>query len=106
MKRKARAALLGLVLLAGCSAGSTSPAPIVTPTGVHCAEGDPCWDCSSMGNKRCGPMVNGLKAEDAAHDRVQELGKDGNVWSCWSEINMEMPDGYEVICQDGNGALR
>ena len=95
MKRKARAALLGLVLLAGCSAGSTQPTPVVTPTGVHCAEGDPCWDCSSMGNKRCGPMINGVQAQQEAYERQASLGDE---YQCWSEVNLEQPDGYEVLC--------
>lgn len=28
-------------------------ASATTPT--YCAEDDPCWDCTTMGNKVCGP---------------------------------------------------
>jgi hypothetical protein len=25
------------------------------PVPTHCAEDDPCWNCHTMGNHRCGP---------------------------------------------------
>lgn len=47
---RAAAVVLMLLLTAnGCPA--EQPAK---PT-QHCAEGDSCWDCKRMGNKRCGP---------------------------------------------------
>ncbi|MFD0918875.1 hypothetical protein [Saccharopolyspora rosea] len=32
------------------------PVPSPTPPAVqHCEEDQPCWDCHTMGNHRCGP---------------------------------------------------
>lgn len=25
------------------------------PAVSHCAEDDPCWNCATMGNRKCGP---------------------------------------------------
>jgi len=48
-----------------------------------------------MGNRRCGPMINGVEAERMAHDEVLKAG-DG--WQCWAEVNLEQPEGYEILC--------
>lgn len=36
------------------------PAPIVRTAPVRCAEDDPCWNCSTMGNRVCGPVEGTL----------------------------------------------
>lgn len=41
------------------------------------------------------PMVDATAAENAAAAQLATLG---NGWECWAEINTEMHDGYEVIC--------
>jgi hypothetical protein len=47
-----KSALLALALLAGAT---NCPAqPDSKPT-TACHEGDTCWDCKTMGNKKCGP---------------------------------------------------
>lgn len=33
----------------------TTTVPPTTTTEAPCAEDDPCWDCETMGNRRCGP---------------------------------------------------
>ena len=98
MRRKALALILAL-LAGGCAIRST-PTSGTTTTGTGgvggvCQEDMACWNCETMGNKRCGPMINGVKAQRAAHEQLLRLG-DG--WQCWAEINLETPDGYEVIC--------
>lgn len=34
---------------------TTPDPPRARPAVVRCAEDDPCWDCHTMGNRRCGP---------------------------------------------------
>jgi hypothetical protein len=97
MKRKALTLMLTL-MVTGCAAGSTGTNGQSTTEGVAhpvCQEDEACWDCTTMGNKRCGPMINGVAAEQAAHEAVEKAGPG---WQCWPEINLEQPDGYEVIC--------
>ncbi|ABD58177.1 hypothetical protein PBI_COOPER_60 [Mycobacterium phage Cooper] len=31
------------------------PAHVAEPTGQQCEEDMPCWDCTTMGNRICGP---------------------------------------------------
>lgn len=50
-----RSAVLTLALLAGATS-CPAPAPKPTPT---CHEGDSCWNCHTMGNRRCGPGGKG-----------------------------------------------
>ncbi|MEV8610128.1 hypothetical protein AB0383_19750 [Amycolatopsis sp. NPDC051373] len=46
------ALLLPLTLAAQCDA----PTPAKTPApSAHCEEDRPCWNCSTMGNRRCDP---------------------------------------------------
>ena len=49
---RVRAVLLTLALLAGATNCPAEPAP--KPT-TKCHEGDACWNCKTMGNKKCGP---------------------------------------------------
>ena len=67
MKKLSIAAILFLGLgLTGCQAATVEPAPapatVTTPTATAtptatCQEDEPCWDCATMGNKVCGPVV-------------------------------------------------
>lgn len=41
--------------------------------------------------------VNLYQAEDEASAKLKSLGPG---WECWAEINSDMPDGYEVICNN------
>jgi hypothetical protein len=48
-------AVMSLALLAGAT---SCPAQDPKPTS-KCHEGDPCWNCHTMGNKKCGPGDKG-----------------------------------------------
>jgi hypothetical protein len=61
-----------------------------------CTEGEPCWDCNTIGNVQCGPgTISVSKAEGEAHAKQQELGDN---WNCWAEVNSTAPGNYEVMC--------
>jgi len=50
-----RTALLALSILLGASACPAAPADKPAPTKTtRCEEDQPCWDCRTMGNKKCG----------------------------------------------------
>lgn len=52
--------LAALALLAGCKdpvPGNPAPRPSQT-----CLEDQDCWDCATMGNRRCGPEDPKVKA--------------------------------------------
>lgn len=59
----------------------------VAPTRIE--EDDPNWDCHTMGNLRCGP--------GAAEATAAQL-KAGPNFLCLAEENLDMPEGFEVIC--------
>jgi hypothetical protein len=49
-------ALVWAVSLVFMAAAEGCPAdPPAKPAQQNCVEGDACWDCKTMGNKRCGP---------------------------------------------------
>ncbi|SFO60754.1 hypothetical protein [Amycolatopsis rubida] len=50
------AALAGLV---GCKPVHGTPER--APVSVQCNEDEPCWDCRTMGNRRCGPDDTAVK---------------------------------------------
>jgi hypothetical protein len=49
-----RTALLTLSLLLTASGCPAAPVPKPTPTKT-CHEDESCWNCRTMGNRRCGP---------------------------------------------------
>jgi hypothetical protein len=53
-----RAILLSLALLAGATNCPAEPAP---KPSTKCQEDDPCWNCHTMGNKKCGPPSSNRK---------------------------------------------
>lgn len=64
--RKIIATLAAVLLLAGCGSGASGDAPAPAPATVTsaqpCEEDQPCWDCSTMGNRQCGPKTDPYKA--------------------------------------------
>lgn len=48
--RAAAVALMLLLTANGCPADQPAK-----PAKQSCREGDSCWDCKTMGNRRCGP---------------------------------------------------
>ncbi|AEJ95733.1 hypothetical protein FDI64_gp59 [Mycobacterium phage Zemanar] len=59
-----RAVMFGAGLLIGLAVGmpvgaliTAEPAEhrVAEPTGQQCEEDQPCWDCTTMGNRICGP---------------------------------------------------
>lgn len=44
------------LVLGGCSPASGPAQP--TQSVAACQEDQPCWDCSTMGNRQCGPERN------------------------------------------------
>lgn len=53
-KLVAAVALAVTLTTSQCQAPAKKPAPSKT-----CHEGDSCWNCHTMGNKRCGPSDPG-----------------------------------------------
>lgn len=51
------ALLLALVVVGVCLFGLVAAGADRGRESVHCAEDDPCWDCSTMGNRICGPVA-------------------------------------------------
>lgn len=56
MARLLTSAALSLALLAGATNCPAHPDP--KPT-VKCHEGQSCWNCHTMGNRKCGPGDKG-----------------------------------------------
>lgn len=53
------AAAIIAAALTACTAPAHGPAPVPAPTApaAECSEDMACWDCSTMGNRICGPTA-------------------------------------------------
>ncbi|MFB9924892.1 hypothetical protein ACFORO_25990 [Amycolatopsis halotolerans] len=74
--------IVGLALLALQASGSLAvsvPGKTIPATATPCAEDEPCWDCHTMGNRKCGPPVQ--------HEVVVSItGAPGTVFRVKGEV--------------------
>jgi hypothetical protein len=64
-----RAALLALVVVLAAQDCSPPDQPPPSPTQTRkCQEDDPCWNCHTMGDRKCGPGAGAaLSAGEVGH---------------------------------------
>jgi len=86
--------IAGAVSLASLSGGVVASCE---PEPVACQEDDPCWDCATMGNGLCGPLLayaepHGLVVTDANGRPVGVVG--------WNMTDATSTDKAYQACQE------
>ena len=55
--------ILGSVMVKNLPAVELFPAQVLISSETRCFEDEPCWDCTTMGNRICGVTPSELEAE-------------------------------------------
>lgn len=73
------------------TAATATPAALPTPA-PSCAEDDVCWDCATMGDRKCGPRL------DLDVPLAEAMGGSCTSELCWIPGEHAVPDSYP--CHD------